>query len=166
MTRFPSVLRRRQLAAPQHHGVLVHPPVRTPARQAAPAARATGSRRDRGTLSLELAILFPVILMLTFGAVQTGLWFSARNMCQAAAEAGVRAGKVLNAPTGSGATAARGYLTDVAGGLVVGPQVTESRTVTDITVQCSGQAQNVIPLPGFSIDLVQSSAAGRERFTR
>ena len=166
MTRFPSVLRRRQLAAPQHHSVLVHPPVRTPATQAAPADRATGSRRDRGALSLELAILFPVILMLTFGAVQIGLWFAARNMCQAAAEAGVRAGKVLNAPTGSGATAARGYLTDVAGGLVVGPQVTESRTVTDITVQCSGQAQNVIPLPGFSIDLVQSSAAGRERFTR
>jgi Flp pilus assembly protein TadG len=151
MTRFPTVLRRRQLAAPQHHGVLVHP---------------TWSRRDRGALSLELAVLFPVILMLTFGAVQTGLWFAARNMCQAATEAGVRAGKVLNAPTGSGATAARGYLTDIAGGLVVGSQVTESRTATDVTVQCSGQAQNVIPLPGFSIDLVQSSTAGRERFTR
>jgi hypothetical protein len=103
--------------------------------------------------------------MLTLGAVQTGLWFSARNMCQAAAEAGVRAGKVLNAPPGSGAAAARGYLSDVADGLVVAHDVSESRTVTTITVRCSGQAQNVIPLPGFSIDLVQSSTAARERFT-
>ena len=130
------------------------------------AARAARRRADRGSLSLELAILFPVVLMLTLGAVQTGLWFSARNMCQAAAEAGVRAGKVLNAPAGAGAAAARGYLRDVAGGLVVGPDLSEARTVTDITVSCAGQAQNVIPMPGLSIDLAQSSSAARERFTQ
>ena len=54
-----------------------------------------------------MAILFPLVLTLTFGAVQVGLWFEARSMCQAAAEAGVRAGKVLHAPAGAGAAAAR-----------------------------------------------------------
>ena len=67
----------------------------TPAAAMRTISRAARRRADRGSLSLELAILFPVVLMLTLGAVQTGLWFSARNMCQAAAEAGVRAGKVL-----------------------------------------------------------------------
>jgi len=123
-------------------------------------------RRDRGAVSLELAILFPVVLALTLGAVQAGLWFSARNMCQAAAEAGVRAGKVLGAPTGAGAAAGRAYLADVAGTLVVAPNVTEARTPAAVDVSCTGQAQNVIPLPGFSIAVVQSAHAGVERFTQ
>jgi len=129
--------------------------------------RATFQRaRDRGALSLELAILFPLVLMLTFGAVQTGLWFEARSMCQAAAEAGVRAGKVLHAPTGAGASAARTYLADISNGLVVSPNVTETRTAATVDVTCAGQAQNVIPLPGLNIAVVQSSHAGIERFTQ
>ena len=122
--------------------------------------------RERGAVSLEMAILFPLVLMLTFGAVQTGLWFEARSMCQAAAEAGVRAGKVLHAPAGAGTTAARSYLADVSNGLVVAPAVTEARTTATIDVTCSGQAQNVIPLPGLNIAVVQSSHAGLERFTQ
>ncbi len=123
-------------------------------------------RRDRGALSLEVAILFPLVLTLTFGTVQVGLWFQARNMCQAAAEAGVRAGKVLHAPAGAGGAAGRSYLADVAGGLVVSPNVTEARTTATVEVTCSGQAQNVIPLPGFNIQVVQSAHAGIERFTQ
>ncbi len=125
-----------------------------------------GGRQDRGSASLELAILFPLVLLLTFGAIQAGLWFQARGMCQAAAEAGVRAGRVLNAPSGAGAGAARAYLSDVAGGLVVAPAVSEARTAATVDVACTGQAQNVIPLPGFNIAVAQSATAGRERFTR
>ncbi len=52
----------------------------TRSRRAIP--RRTGHpRRDRGALSLEMAILFPLVLTLTFGAVQVGLWFQARSMC-------------------------------------------------------------------------------------
>ncbi len=145
----PAVSRPRLLAVPRRG-------VRTVA----------GPRRDRGSVSLELAILFPLVLTLTFGAVQAGLWFQARSMCQAAAEAGVRAGKVLNAPSGAGAGAARAYLSDVAGGLVVAPAVSEARTGATVDVHCSGQAQNVIPLPGFTIGVSQSARAGIERFTR
>ena len=122
--------------------------------------------RDNGALSLEMAILFPVVLTLTFGAVQVGLWYEARSMCQAAAEAGVRAGKVLHAPAGAGAAAARSYLADVSNGLVVAPIVTENRTAATIGVTCSGQAQNVIPFPGANVGVVQSSQGGVERFTR
>jgi len=98
------------------------------------ASRAAGGgRRDRGSVTLEVAILFVMVMALTFGAIQVGLWYSARNMCQAAAEAGARAGRVQNAASGSGAAAARTYLADVAGGLVVAPQVTEARTATTVT---------------------------------
>jgi Flp pilus assembly protein TadG len=115
---------------------------------------------------LEVAILFPLVLTLTFGAVQVGMWFEARSMCQAAAEAGVRAGKVLHAPAGAGAAAARSYLTDVSNGLVVSPIVNEARTAATIGVTCSGQAQNIIPFPGLNLSVQQSSRGGLERFTR
>lgn len=147
-TLIPAAPRRRLLAAPRHR-------VRT----------VRAGRRDHGSASLEMAILFPLVLTLTFGAIQAGLWFEARSMCQAAAEAGVRAGKVLNAPSGAATRAARSYLSDVAGALVVAPAVSESRTRATVDVICSGQAQNVIPLPGFTIGVAQSSTAGLERFT-
>lgn len=140
------------------------PPRRMPQRP--PVRTTAGRRRDRGSGSLEVAILFPLVLTLTFGAIQAGLWFGARSLCQAAAEAGVRAGKVMNAPAGAGAGAARAYLADVAGGLLVGPAVSESRSPTTVTVHCSGRAQNVIPLPGFDLGVTQSARAGIERFTR
>ena len=104
-----------------------------------PRTRHRHRRRDRGSLTLEMAILFPLVLTLTFGAVQVGLWFEARSMCQAAAEAGVRAGKVLHAPTGAGAAAARSYLTDVSAGLVVSPNVTETRTPPPSTSPAQGR---------------------------
>ena len=147
----------RQPRAPQPHG--------GPAPSRLRSRVGSGQRRDQGSLTLEVAILFVVVMALTFGALQVGLWYSARNMCQAAAEAGTRAGRVQNAPAGAGASAARTYLVDVAGGLVVDPQVTETRTATTVTVACSGQAQNVVPSPGFDISLAQTSTAGIERFT-
>ena len=130
------------------------------------SGRTAHHRLDRGALSLEMAILFPLVLTLTFGAVQVGLWFEARSMCQAAAEAGARAGKVLHAPAGAGAAAARSYLSDVANGLVVSPNVTETRSAVTVNVTCAGQAQNVIPFPGLNTAVAQSSQAGIERFTR
>ena len=163
----PSVIRHRILRLPDqstwvryriHHSYRLH-------RMHRIRRRFCVGRRDRGAASLELAILFPVVLALTLGAVQAGMWFSARTMCQAAAEAGVRAGKVLGAPAGTGAAAGRTYLADVARTLVVSPSVTETRTPATVKVTCTGAAQNVIPLPGVSIAVAQSSSAGVERFT-
>ena len=41
---------------------------------------------ERGSVALEFAILFPLVLVLTFGGVQVAFWFQARAMCQAAAQ--------------------------------------------------------------------------------
>ena len=70
-----------------------------------------------------------------------------------------------NAASGTATVAASTYLADVAGGLVVAAQVTETRTATTVTVLCSGQAQHVVLMPGFDITLAQTSTAGIERFT-
>ncbi|MEP7194329.1 MAG: TadE family protein [Actinomycetota bacterium] len=132
--------------------------------------RARGSRPapprgERGAVALEFAIVFPMVLLLTFGGVQVAFWFQARSMCQAAAQAGVRAGRVLGAPAGAGRTAATAYLAATAGDTVGGALLSESHTATSVRVGCSGTALRVVPLPGLPLDVAQSAAAGRERFS-
>ena len=68
-------------------------------RRPSPLPRANSSRPwsavlvltggDRGSASLEIAILAPALLLLTFVVVQAGLWFYARNLALAAAQEGV-----------------------------------------------------------------------------
>jgi len=133
-------------------------------------ARARASRQglppgQRGAVALEFAILFPLVLVLTFGGVQVAFWFQARAMCQAAAQAGVRAGRVLHAPAGAGAAAATAYLAATAGDTVGAPRVSESGTATAVRVGCSGTALQVMPLPGLPLGVAQSAVAARERFT-
>ena len=120
---------------------------------------------DRGSLAVELSILFPLVLALTLGGVQVAMWFQARSMCHAAAQAGVRAARVLDAPTDAGRSAARGYLTSTAGDTVLAPAVAQQTTPTTVSVTCIGTAERVIPIPGLAIRVRQSASARRERFT-
>jgi Flp pilus assembly protein TadG len=120
---------------------------------------------ERGAVALEFAIVFPLLLVLTFGGVQVAFWFQARAMCQAAAQAGVRASRVLGAPAGAGVAAATAYLAATAGDTVGVPRVSGSVTATTVTVGCSGTALQVMPLPGLPLDVAQSAAAARERFS-
>jgi Flp pilus assembly protein TadG len=120
---------------------------------------------EQGAVALEFAILFPLVLVLTFGGVQVAFWFQARAMCQGAAQAGVRASRVLGAPAGAGSAAAAAYLAATAGDTVGGAHISESPTPTTVSVRCSGTALKVMPLPGLPLDVAQSAAAGREQFT-
>ena len=116
-------------------------------------------------MALEFAIVFPMVLVLTFGGVQVAFWFQARAMCQAAAQAGVRAGLVLGAPAGAGRSAGYAYLAATAGDTVGAASVTEDQGPTSVSVRCSGTALQVMPLPGLPLGVAQSAAGPRERFS-
>jgi Flp pilus assembly protein TadG len=120
---------------------------------------------DRGAVALEFALVFPLVLVLTFGGVQVAFWFEARAMCLAAAQAGVRAGRVLGAPAGAGRSAGYAYLSATAGDTVGAPRITESPTPTAVTLRCSGTALRVMPLPGLPLGVAQSAAGPREQFS-
>jgi Flp pilus assembly protein TadG len=130
---------------------------------AARPVRRVRSGGDRG--SVELAITIPVVLMLTLGGVQVATWYHARNACQSAARAGVRAGRTLDASAGAAQSAAASYLSQTGGDMVVGGQIAEQLTASTVTVTCTGSAPRIVPLPGFSISVRQSSTGQRERFT-
>ena len=123
------------------------------------------TERDGGSASLEIAILAPALLLLTFVVVQAGLWFYARNLALAAAQEGVTAGRAYNAPATAGPVRARAFLAEQAGDSLTGTTVSSAGTtgaVVRITV--TGHSLSVLPgLPGIAI--TQSAQGTREHFT-
>ena len=124
------------------------------------AVRAEGDRGD----VVGWAIMIPLSIVLFLSAVQVAMWYQARNMCQAAAQAGVSAGRTLNAGADAGSTAANDYITATAGTSVTSAHASEQQTATTVTVSCHAVAFTLLPLPGLTT-ADQSATATRERFT-
>src|SRR3954447_7362241 len=149
-------------------------------RRPAPLPRAAASRRaaacgpprcwwshegDRGSASLEIAILAPAVLLLTFVVVQAGLWFYARSLALAAAQEGVSAGRAYNAPATAGPVRARTFLSEQAADSLTGTTVSSAGTTAAVVrITVSGHSLSVLPgLPGMAI--TQSAQGAREHFT-
>jgi TadE-like protein len=130
-----------------------------------PPRRWSSHERDTGSASLEIAILAPALLLLTFVLVQAGLWFYARSLALAAAQEGVTAGRAYNAPATAGAVRARAFLSEQAGDSLTGTTVSSSGTTAAVVrITVTGHSLSVLPgLPGMAI--TQSAQGSREHFT-
>lgn len=121
---------------------------------------------DRGSTSLQLVIVFPAVLALIFGGVQTALYYYARNVAIAAAQEGARAAGAQNGSAGAGAAAAADFITRAGGAdALPASSVAGSRSGTTATVTVRGRSLSLIPgYPG--IDITQSASVPVERITR
>lgn len=124
-----------------------------------------GQGRDqRGAGSLELALLFPLVMLFIFGVIQAAMLFHARNVALAAAQVGVREARVEVSTADAGREAASEFLADAGNDVVEGARVSATRDAEEATVTVTGRSISVIPgLPGFEIS--QSASAPVERFT-
>ena len=120
---------------------------------------------DRGSSSVEFAILFPIIVILLFAGPQLALWYFAREAADAAAHAGARAASVSGAAGGAGQEAADQYLARLGTGAITRYSVAEQDTATTVTVHVTAEVPNVIPLPGFAPTVDVTVTRGKERFT-
>jgi Flp pilus assembly protein TadG len=68
----------------------------------------------RGSSTLELVLILPILLMLSFGVVDYGYFFFVKNTLQGAAEAGVRAA-ISPTATNAGVTTVVGSMMTAAG---------------------------------------------------
>lgn len=146
-------------------------PWRDPTAAAAPTRRQVRRRRhgqgDRGALTLELVVLFPVLLLLIFGMIQGALFFHGRNVALAAAEQGVRAARVdgQSDRAGTAEQQARQFLLDT-GELNNLTQLSIVPAVDADQVRVTITARTLSLLPGLPGPQVSQSAAGSiERFT-
>lgn len=124
--------------------------------------RRNAADRQRGSVTLEMVILFPVLLIMLFAAVQGGLWFHARNVAISAAQEGARVAASYESSASQGAEAARKFAT-AAGAR--GVSVTASSSATTTTVMVSVEAPRIIPFLIPDLPVHQSATMPLERVT-
>ncbi|WP_299960129.1 TadE family protein [uncultured Modestobacter sp.] len=130
-----------------------------------PGAAESCDDGERGSSSVEFAILFPIIVALLLAGPQLGMWYFAREAAEAAAQAGARAASVSEAPEGAGQQAADTYLAQLGTGTITSYSVREEATAASVSVHIVAEVPNVIPLPGFSPTVDVTVVRGKERFT-
>lgn len=122
------------------------------------------SRDERGSATLVLIILMPVILLITFGTIQGALYYHARTVALAAAQEGLRETRVENGTASAGARSAQQFLAQTGDGYLEAVTVTPSRSATTATVTVTGSCLMLVPgMPSLAIS--QSASGPVERFT-
>ena len=111
---------------------------------------------------VEAAITIPAIIVMTMLVVQYALLWHGRHVAESAARDGLEAARGFEAPDGAGQLAAQSYLRDVAPNLLIGPDVTVTKTVTSVRVQVRARVLRVIPVGDFAVS--ESVEGPIERF--
>ncbi|HMR97448.1 MAG TPA: pilus assembly protein [Microthrixaceae bacterium] len=110
--------------------------------------------------TIQVAILFPVVLFWIMLIVQYGLWWHAKQVANAAAAEAVDAAQVSTGSARDGEDAAASYLAQ--SGNLDNITVTVSREPTVVTVEVRGEAPQLVP--GFAWSVTARSTAPVERF--
>ncbi|MFF4755267.1 TadE/TadG family type IV pilus assembly protein [Streptomyces sp. NPDC002514] len=121
-------------------------------------------RDDRGDTSIQMAVIFPFVLLATVAVIQASMWYYARQIALTAAREGLSAARVYQSGPGDGAAQARNVLGRTAGDSLSGYSVSASSNGQRVRVQVSGTALSMIPgIPGLQI--TQSASGPVERWT-
>lgn len=128
-------------------------------------ARAGQRAGERGSLTLELAVVFPVVLAVVVLTVQAGLYFYARQVALDAARRGVSAARVQGSNTLAGLAAAQRFAIRAGAGTLLAPQVSAAgSSPTLVRIRVAGRAPSLLPgLAGWPLSAAVTAPV--ERFT-
>jgi hypothetical protein len=122
-----------------------------------------GDVRDRGAAPVELAILWPALLVLVFAAVQAATYFTARTVAMTAAQTAVTVERKHTAQQGDGRHAAEAFLDDV-GDWLRDPRVSDPHYTGDgVRYTVTGDALSLVP--GITWQVSQTAHGTLEQFT-
>ncbi|WP_245783441.1 TadE/TadG family type IV pilus assembly protein [Amycolatopsis sacchari] len=117
---------------------------------------------DRGSVSAELVIATPLLLLVLLAVVQFALWSHATHIAQAAASQGLATTRAQNGTAAAGVGSAQQLLHQLAGGPLRDAAVSADRGAGGASVRIAGTATPVLP---FLTLPVRAEAAGPvERF--
>lgn len=119
-------------------------------------------RGDRGSVSAELVIATPLLLLMVLAIVQFALWSHATHIAQTAASQGLAAARVQNATAAQGFTGAQHVLDQLGRGPLTNTRIDTRCGADAASIRVSGEASAVIPFLHLP---VHAEAAGPvERF--
>lgn len=120
---------------------------------------------DRGDASIQMAIVYPFVLLATIAVIQASMWYYARQIALTAAREGVTAARAYQAGPADGTARARQVLGRTAGDSLRSTSVSASSDGERVRVQVSGVAQSLLPgVPGLTI--TQSASGPAERWVQ
>ncbi|MGW7570796.1 TadE/TadG family type IV pilus assembly protein [Streptomyces tendae] len=121
-------------------------------------------RDDGGDTSIQMAIIFPFVLIATVAVIQASMWFYARQIALTAAREGLTAARAYQSSPAEGTAQAQDVLRRTAGDSLRGYSVAASSDGQRVRVQVTGTALSMIPgVPGLRI--TQSASGPLERWT-
>lgn len=113
-------------------------------------------RDERGEGAVSAAIIAPIIITTTFGLIQAGMYYHARNVVSSAAQVGVEDARAYGASAGAGQSSAQHYLDEVAPTLLEEVSVSSSRGGGTARVSITASAPSLVP--GISLPRLNAEA--------
>jgi Flp pilus assembly protein TadG len=107
-------------------------------------ARRCRYRNDDGSVSVEAAVLLPVLLVIFLATVQLGTILYARAVASSAARQGLDAARVVDGSEAAGTSAARQFLVHVSSGLR-NPTIAVDRGAEEVTVTVDAGVLSLVP---------------------
>lgn len=119
--------------------------------------------QDRGALTLSYVAVLPFVFLVIMAAIQTSLWFLARDAALAAARQGADAARALNAPPAAGPAAALAFARQAGQGYLDNPVASAAgSTSSTVCITVSGQVPSFVP--GLVARVTETVQAPAEEF--
>ena len=121
-------------------------------------------RGDRGAGAAEIVIAVPLLMLLILLIVQFAIWAHASSVAQATAEEALAAARVQGGSAAAGQQRAAQVLGQIGSSVLISPKVSVTRTAGTATVQITGTAEEVLPVPGLTFPVHITVTGPVERF--
>ncbi|WP_194896872.1 TadE/TadG family type IV pilus assembly protein [Catenulispora pinisilvae] len=137
-----------------------------------PGAAARGPSRlarlrkqpERGSVTLELVLAFPLVLLLILLVAQFTMFYFGSEAAHTAASQAVAVARAQDATSGTGQTQGQQILDQVAGGTLPQRSITVARGAAEATADVTGTVQSLIP--GFHLHVSAHASAPIEAWTK
>jgi TadE-like protein len=116
---------------------------------------------DRGSSTLEFAIIVPAMFLAIFACVQVAMWSYGRSIALNAAHQAVNAQRVLGAAPGVGHARAEAFIA-AQGDSLLNPKVTVEIRGNEVFATVKGQTLSLVP--GLATDVTQVASGPVEEF--
>ena len=120
-------------------------------------------RADCGALTLSYVAVLPFVLLVIMVAIQTSLWFLARDAALAAARQGADAGRTLDASRSAGPAAALAFARQAGQGYLENPVASAAgSTSSTVSITVSGRVPSFVP--GLVVQVTETVQVPAEEF--
>lgn len=118
---------------------------------------------ERGSMSVQMVVIMPLLFLIAFTGLQAGLYFYGRSAALSAATTGAGVAAAEGGTVGDCQQAAAAFIASL-GDVLTSPHIDCARTATTVTARISGSTLSVIP--GWTPTVAQQSVQQVERISR